>query len=432
MLETMIRKTSTNLAAVAAEVGYLIWIRKLWWRAAVNVAGQWNLVLQVIWERRTWRIVVKTAACSSRRHRTAVADADHLLHMVMVWSNYIKAAGLIIRIAHHLHWAIVVLFGRKELIMAGGRSWIQLMISERGGQIVNSCCWTRHQRHLSTRVMQVAGPHGLSTGAVLHTREFVSCSLEAVMSLRMVLMISYCASSSDGAHHALVKMLHRVWGMMSFYFVAAARDGVAAWCRCSSASSRSRRCRSVLWSVTGAEVDEVVGSSWRGGLITVGVLAGTRVIDIRAVILHVVAHVVRPLRLLVFVGATGVVADHSTSTLHVVVAVILACWVSLLVRHQVALEGEFQTALAFDWLSTQFLVISNIHLHRNPWFQLWDSETSCEELLLHDHHLSPRRSILTTDKEERKVSTTHVQPLLLLMQNQLWMESRDLLLCTSM
>jgi len=93
-------------------------------------------------------------------------------------------------------------------------------------------------------------------------------------------------------------------------------------------------------------------------------LAGTRVIDIRAVILHVVAHVIRPLQLLV--GATGVVGDHSTSTLHVVVAVILACWVSLLVRHQVALEGEFQTALALDWLSTQFLMISNVHLHRNP------------------------------------------------------------------
>jgi hypothetical protein len=77
-------------------------------------------------------------------------------------------------------------------------------------------------------------------------------------------------------------------------------------------------------------------------------------------------------------------------------------------------------------------VISNIHLHRNPWFQLWDSETSCEELL-HDHHLSPRRSIRTTEKEERKVSFTHVQLLLLLlMQNQLQMESRDLLLCTSM
>jgi hypothetical protein len=90
------------------------------------------------------------------------------------------------------------------------------------------------------------------------------------------------------------------------------------------------------------------------------------VFDIRAVILHVVAHVVRPLQLLVFVGATGVVGDHSTRTLHVVVAVILACWVSLLVRHQVALEGEFQTALALDWLSTQFLVIANIHLHRNP------------------------------------------------------------------
>jgi hypothetical protein len=90
------------------------------------------------------------------------------------------------------------------------------------------------------------------------------------------------------------------------------------------------------------------------------------VIDVRAVILHVVAHVVRPLQLLVVGGATGVVGDHSTSTLHVVVAVILACWVSLLVRHQVALEGEFQTALALDWLSTQFLVISNIHLHRNP------------------------------------------------------------------
>jgi len=311
----------------------------------------------------------KNCTCSSsRRHRTAVADADHLLNMVMVWSNYIKAAGLIIRIAHDLHWAIVVLFGRKELIMAGGRSGIQLVISERRGKIGNSCCCVRHQRHLSTRVMQVAGPHGLSTGAVLRTREFVSCSLEAVMSLRMLMMINYCASTSDAAHHALVKMLHRVWGMMSFYFVGAARDGVAAWCRCSSASSRSRRRRSVLWSATGAEVDEVVGSSWRGGLITVGVLAGTRVIDIRAVILHVVAHVIRPLQLLV--GATGVVGDHSTSTLHVVVAVILACWVSLLVRHQVALEGEFQTALALDWLSTQFLMISNVHLHRNPWFQL--------------------------------------------------------------
>jgi hypothetical protein len=82
------------------------------------------------------------------------------------------------------------------------------------------------------------------------------------------------------------------------------------------------------------------------------------VVDVRAVILHVVAHVVG--------GGTGVVGNHSTSTLHVVVAVILACWVSLLVRHQVALEGEFQTTLALDWLSTQFLVISNIHLHRNP------------------------------------------------------------------
>jgi hypothetical protein len=91
------------------------------------------------------------------------------------------------------------------------------------------------------------------------------------------------------------------------------------------------------------------------------------VIDIRAVILHiVVAHIVRPLQLLVVGGVTRVVGDRSTSTLHVVVAVILACWVSLLVRHQVALEGEFQTALALDWLSTQFLVISNIHLHRNP------------------------------------------------------------------
>jgi hypothetical protein len=89
------------------------------------------------------------------------------------------------------------------------------------------------------------------------------------------------------------------------------------------------------------------------------------VIDIRAVILQVVAHIVRPLQLLVVGGATRVVGDRSTSTLHVV-AVILACWVSLLVRHQVALEGEFQTALALDWLSTQFLVISNIHLHRNP------------------------------------------------------------------
>jgi hypothetical protein len=65
------------------------------------------------------------------------------------------------------------------------------------------------------------------------------------------------------------------------------------------------------------------------------------VIDIRAVILQVVAHIVRPLQLLVVGGATGVVGNHGTRTLHVVVVVILACWVSLLVRHQVALEGEF-------------------------------------------------------------------------------------------
>lgn len=43
-------------------------------------------------------------------------------------------------------------------------------------------------------------------------------------------------------------------------------------------------------------------------------------------------------------------------------ALVLACWMRFLVRHQVALERKLQTTFALDWLAAQLLMVPHIHL----------------------------------------------------------------------
>lgn len=43
-------------------------------------------------------------------------------------------------------------------------------------------------------------------------------------------------------------------------------------------------------------------------------------------------------------------------------ALVLACWMRFLVRHQVALERKLQPTFALDWLAAQLLMVPHIHL----------------------------------------------------------------------